>query len=161
MKVEMSMAESESLAVRPLPEGELLRLNDWEEPGAWVLAGVLFVLGGLIALPVGNTNLGESIAGLALIVVGVMIAGVARSGLMVDRQGITVRELLRSRQWEWSEVDRVEVRIPFLRGALRIHLVDGRVISAPGLDGRSTSERSLSKAWIDEINRRASAARSP
>lgn len=157
----MSAAKSDGVTVRSLPEGELLRLNDWEEPGAWALAGVLFLLGGLIALPVGGTSLGESIAGLALIGVGVMIAGVARSGLIVDQQGITVRELLRSRRWGWSAVDHLEVKIPLLRGALRIYLVDGRVISTPGLDGRSTRERRLSKAWIDEMNRRAVAARRP
>jgi len=155
----MSAAESESLTARPLPEGELLRLNDWEKSGAWAFAGVLWLLGGLIALSVGDTKLGESIAGLALIGVGVMIAGVARSGLIADQQGITVRELLRSRHWGWSEVDHLEVKMPLLRGALRVHLVDGRVISTPGLDGRSAGERRLSKAWIGEMNRRAAAAR--
>jgi hypothetical protein len=90
-----------------------------------------------------------------MIGVGLMIAGVARSGLIVDLEGITVRELLRSRQWNWAEVDHFEVKTPLLRGALRTHLVDGRVISTTGLDGRSSRERRLSEAWISELNRRA------
>jgi len=120
-----------------------------------VLAGALILIGGLIALPLDDRSLGESIAGLVLIGVGTMIAGVARSGLIVERQGITVRELIRSRHWTWAEVDHFEVKTPLLKGALRIHLVDGRVISTTGLDGRSSRERRLSEAWISELNRRA------
>jgi hypothetical protein len=140
---------------RDLPEGELLRLNDWEEPGAWVLAGAILVIGFLVALPVDGRGPGESVAGLAWIGVGLMVAGVARSGLIVDRHGITVRELLRSRHWTWDEVDHFEVKTPLLKGALRIHLVTGKVISTPGLDGRSRRERCLSEAWIAELNCRA------
>jgi hypothetical protein len=139
----------------PPPEGQLLRLNDWEEPGAWALAGVIVLLGILVALPVDGRDFGQSLAGLALIGVGVMIAGVARSGLIIDQRGITVRELLRARHWPWSEIDRFEVRFPLLRGALRIHLTNGKVISTAGLDGRSARERRLSEAWLAELNRRA------
>lgn len=145
----------ESPKTRPLPEGELLRLNDWEEPGAWVFAGALLLIGALIALPVDGRTFSESFAGLMLVGGGVMVAGVARSGAIVDQDGITVRQLLRSRHWTWSEIDHFEVKFPLLKGALRIYLTDGRAISTPGLDGRSARERRLSKAWIAELNRRA------
>lgn len=140
--------------MRPLPEGELLRLNDWEEPGAWALAGVLALFGILIAVPVDDRGLGHALAGLALIGAGVMVAGVARSGLIVDQEGVTIRDLLRSRRWTWDEVDRFEVKLPLFRGALRVHLVNGMVISTPGLDGRSAPERRLSSTWLAELNRR-------
>lgn len=143
---------------RPLPEDQLLRLNDWEEPGAWALAGILALFGVLIALPVNGRGFGHALAGFALIGAGVMVAGVARSGLIVHQQGITVRALLWSRSWEWSEVDHFEVKIPLIRGALRVYLTDGRVVSTPGLDGRSARERRISKAWIAELNHRAAAA---
>jgi Bacterial PH domain len=143
---------------KPLPEGQLLRLNDWEEPGAWTLAGILALFGILIAVPVHGRGLGHALAGFALIVAGLMVASVARSGLIVDREGITVRDLLRSRRWAWDDVDRFEVRLPLLRGALRVHLVNGEVISTPGLDGRSASERRLSSAWLAELNHRAGGA---
>jgi hypothetical protein len=154
----MSATELESLRTRPLPEGELLRLNDWEETGAWVLAGAILLMGGLVALPVDGRAFGESIAGLILVGVGVMVAGVAGSGVVVGQDGITVRRLLRSRYLTWSEIDHFEVKTPLLRGALRIYLTDGTMISTPGLDGRSTRERHLSKAWISELNRRAAAS---
>jgi len=151
----MNATEFESLRTRPLPEGKLLRLNDWEETGAWGLAGVMLLIGGLIALPVDGRGFGNLIPGLILMGLGVMVAGVARSGVIVGQDGITVRQLLRSRHWTWSEIDHFEVKVPLLRGALRIYLTDGRTISTPGLDGRSARERHLSKAWIAELNRRA------
>jgi hypothetical protein len=151
----MSATELESLRTQPLPEGKLLRLNDWEETGAWVLAGVILLIGGLVALPVDGRAFGESLAGLILVGVGVMIAGVARSGAIVGQDGIIVRQLLRSRHWTWFEIDHFEVKVPLLRGALRIYLTDGKMISTPGLDGRSARERRLSRAWIAELNRRA------
>ena len=154
----MNVTELEKIEPRPLPEEKLLRLNDWEESGAWVLAGAVLLIGGLIALPVNGRSLEESIAGLILVGIGVMVAGVARSGLIVDRHGIAVRGLLRTKHWAWSEVDHFEVKFPLFRGALRIYLINGRVVSAPGLDGRSARERRLSKAWIAELNRRAAAA---
>lgn len=140
---------------KPLPEGELLRLNDWEEPGAWALAGALVLFGILISLPVDDRGFGHVLAGLGLIGAGVMVAGVARSGLIVDQEGITIRDLLRSRRFAWSDVDRFEVKFPLLRGALRVHLADGRVISTPGLDGRSGSERRRSSEWLAALNCRA------
>jgi hypothetical protein len=155
----MAITESSTCEQRPLPEGELLRLNEWEEPGAWMLAG-FFVLVGIIVV---DWKVPPGVEDIVIAVVAfgaaAMIAGVARSGLVVDREGVTVRSLWRSRRWAWSEVDRVEVKVPLFRGALRVHLVDGRVLSAAGLDGRTRSERQLSKAWLDEMNRRAAAAR--
>jgi hypothetical protein len=144
---------------KSLPEGKLLRLNDWEEPGAWLLAGLVALCGIVIALPVEGRGVDELIAGLPMVGAGIVIASVARSGLIIDQQGITVRALLRSRRWAWSEVDHFEVRAPLLRGALRIHLMNGRVVSTPGLDGRSARERRLSEAWLAELNRRASEGR--
>ena len=136
-----------------------MRLNEWEEPGAWMLAG-FFVLMGLIVVdwkvPPGVEDL---VAAAVAFGAATMIAEVARSGLVVDREGVTVRSLWRSRRWAWSDVDHVEVKVPLFRGALRVHLADGRVISAAGLDGRTRRERQLSEAWLSEINRRAAAAR--
>jgi len=151
----MNAAELESLRTRPLPEGKLLRLNDWEETGGWVFAGAILLIGALVALPVKGRPLSESLAGLMLVGVGVMVAGVARSGAIVHQDGITVRQLLRSRHLTWSEIDHFEVKAPLLKGALRIYLTDGRMLSTPGLDGRSAREKRLSSAWIAELNRRA------
>jgi hypothetical protein len=122
---------------------------------AWILAGAVLLIGTLVALPVNGRTFGESIAGLILVGVGVMIAEVARSGVLVGQDGITVRTLLRSRYLTWFKIDLFEVKTPFLRGALRIYLTDGTMISTTGLDGRSARERRLSKAWIAELNKRA------
>jgi hypothetical protein len=155
----MATTESSTCEQRPLPEGELLRLNEWEEPGAWMLAGFFVLVGVLVVdwkVPPGVEDVVIAVVAFGA---AAMIAGVAGSGLVVDREGVTVRSLWRSRRWAWSEVDRVEVKVPLFRGALRVRLVDGRVLSAAGLDGRTRSERQLSKAWLDELNRRAAAAR--
>lgn len=152
----MDDLERESL-VPVLPEGKLLRLNDWEESGAWVFAGAVVLIGLLIALPVNGRGVGTCIAGLVIVGVGAGIAGVARSGVIVASDGVVVRKLFKSRYLRWSEVDHFAVRAPILRGALRIYLVDGTILSTPGLDGRSRRERDVSRSWIAELNRRAAA----
>lgn len=151
-------SDHESQAVPPLPEGKLLRLNDWEESGAWAFAGVVMLIGLLVALPVNGREVGACVAGLAVMGVGVGIAGVARSGVIADRDGVAVRRLLKKRNLKWAEVDHFAVKAPLVRGALRIYLADGTVLSAPGLDGRTRREREISQAWIAELNRRAADA---
>jgi Bacterial PH domain len=98
------------------------------------------------------------VIGLMMVGWGVAFLRVPRCGLLVHRQGITVRELRRSREWPWSEVDHFELDRSFLKWDLRIHLADGRVVSAPGLEWRRARYRRLAEAWVDELNRRAAAA---
>lgn len=147
-----------------LPEGKLLRLNDWAEPGGWVVAGVVVLFGVVLLLPPASpsSHLDGSlrpVAGLVWVGLGLMMAGGARSGLIVDHDGIAVQGLWRRNQWRWEEVDAFELKKPFYRPALRIHLADGSRASASGFSPKSVSERSLAEARVTELNRRATEAR--
>lgn len=143
----------------PLPEDKLLRLNSWAVPGAWALALVVAFLGVFILVTPSisvHSPSARIIAGLVWLAVGLMIAGSARSGLVVHEKGITIQGSIKSRHWPWSEVTHFELRQPIFRGALRVHLVDGTVVSAVGFDGKSAREREVARDWVTELNKRAS-----
>jgi len=145
------------------PEGERLRLNDWGEPAAWVLAAIA-ALAGLFLLIV-TPDKPSDIDGIRRVILaliwfgfGLIIAGGARSGLIVDDSGITVQGWIRRRRWNWSEVSGFELRRTFIRQALRITLVSGEQIGVTGFGAKSSSERDLAEARVAELNRRCQAA---
>jgi hypothetical protein len=159
----MTTRKPEADMQRPLPEGRLLRLNDWTESAGLVFAGLVVFLG-LIVLFTPSISAHSAttrvIAGLVWVGVGLMIAGGVRSGVIVTEEGIKVRGILRSQTVKWSEIESFEIKAPILRGALRIRLIDGTALSAMGFDGNSAKERALAKAWLHELNQRAATARS-
>lgn len=143
-----------------LPEGELLRLNDWSQPAAWALAVVVGLLGVMLITTKGSPSQHfdgslRPVVGLVWLGFGLMIAGEARSGLIVDEQGLSVQGWIRRRRWNWSEVDGFKLKRPFLRQSLRIKLSDGRTVSTAGFGARSTSERTLVEERVAELNHRA------
>ncbi|HEV2789819.1 MAG TPA: hypothetical protein VGV69_00795 [Solirubrobacterales bacterium] len=142
----------------PLPEEKLLRLADWAGPvGRWApLATVL--IGVLNLIPKSGRPTWELSIGMGWIGVGLMYGALARWGLLVDREGITVKGVRQGRHWAWSEVGHFEIRRSVIRAGLRIHLVDGKVVGLRGLFGVTARERRLSEAWLAELNRRAAAA---
>lgn len=145
-----------------LPEGRLLRLNDWAEPAGWLLTGVVIFLGfvALLTPSISSHSVSARIfAGIIWIGVGVMIGGGVRSGIILDKSGITVRGMFRSRHLDWSEIRSFEIKAPILKGSLRIELVDGEVLSTMALSGNSAKERALAKVWLKELNQRAANAR--
>jgi hypothetical protein len=83
-----------------LPEGAVLRLNDWAEPAAWILglaAGLIGVFL-LVVSPSPHSQLGGSlrpVLGLAWLAFGVMAASGARAGVVVGKDGIVVRTRFR------------------------------------------------------------------
>lgn len=137
--------------------GALLRLNDWAEPAAWAFAVITAGLGLLLILdrPDGAFHGGRIAAGMFWLGMGMVFAGGARSGLIVDEHGITVQGWVRRRRWRWSEVTRFELKVPLLRQALRIYLASGKQVSTLGFGARSASERGLAEARVAELNRRA------
>jgi hypothetical protein len=146
-----------------LPEGELLRLNDWSRTAAWALAIFVGLLGIMLIATKGspsqhfNGSL-RPVVGLVWLGFGLMIAGEARSGLIVDEQGILVQGWLRRRRWDWSEIGEFQLKRPFLRQSLRISLADGGVVAVPGFAPKSAIERTLAEERVAELNRRTSTA---
>ena len=155
---------------RPLPEGELLRFSRWQEPTMWALAGWFLSIGGFSVVVAGigiategiNTNVLSLVVGLAMVWWGACMAGAPSSGLRVHRSGITVREpLKRPREWTWAEVDHFELGRPCPKSALRVHLADGEVVNALGLEWRRKRNGHLAEAWVEELNARIAAASDP
>jgi hypothetical protein len=145
-----------------LPEGALLRLNDWSETGAWALAVLAAVAGALVLWPLRHGHIDSvfrPLLGLTWLAFAALIAGGARSGVIVDSGGITVRGLVRRQRWEWSEISDFELKRPIYRAALRIRFTNGSEASAPGFNARSSEERKLAEARVAELNRRAAAGR--
>jgi hypothetical protein len=147
-----------------LPEGELLRLNEWSELGAWLLACFAFLLGVfLIVVPASRPHHFDGplrlVLGLVWLGFGLLIAGGARSGLVVDEHGVVVQGLVRRTRWEWSEIAGFVLKPPLFKPALRIQLTDGKEVSTLGFSARSAEERNLAKGRVAELNRRAIAAR--
>lgn len=159
----MSLNQSVSPEQRPLPEGELLRLNDWIELAGWVFVSAVFMIGFIPfigSFTDDSSGSGMPIAGLVWMAMSLMIADGVRAGLIVDKHGVSVQSLLRRRGWAWSEIERFEIKRPLIRGPVRVRLVNGKTVSTYGLSGHSRAERRLARAWIAELNRRAAAAAS-
>jgi hypothetical protein len=137
----------------------------------WALAGEFLLLGGFNVLIGGVIIADEGLSiGVLLLAVGLVMvwwgagfAGVPRSGLRVHQGGVTVREpLRRPREWTWSEVDCFELKRPAMKAALRVHLADGKEVSAFGLESwRRARYGHLAQAWVDELNHRVAAASDP
>jgi hypothetical protein len=136
----------------------------------WALAGWFLLVGGFSVVVGGlgiategiNTNVLSLVVGLAMLWWGVGLAGAPSSGLRVHRSGITVHEPLRkSRQWTWSEVDHFELGRPCPKSALRVHLADGEVVNALGLEWRRARNKHLAEVWVDELNARVASAQNP
>lgn len=143
-----------------LPEGELLRLNDWSQTAAWALAIVVGLLGIMLITTKGSPSQHfdgslRPVVGLVWLGFGLMIAGEARSGLIVSEQGVLVQGWLRRRRWNWSEVREFELKRPFLRQSLRVKFADGSTVTTPGFGSRSAAERTLAEERVAELNRRA------
>lgn len=142
-----------------IPEGELLRLNEWAQAAGWALAVAVGALGLMLITTKGSPSqhLNGSlrpIVGLVWVAFGLMIAGEARSGVIVDESGIRVQGWLRCRRWNWAEIQEFKLKRPFFRQSLRVILVDGRTVSAPGFAPRTSAEQTLVNERIAELNRR-------
>jgi hypothetical protein len=98
--------------------------------------------------------------GIAWLAIGLFLAGMARSGLLVNSDGIVVQGLIKRSRWKWSEVVEFHLKTPFYKPALRIQLADGGIVSTIGFSAKSTSERSLAEARVAELNRRVADAHS-
>jgi hypothetical protein len=104
---------------------------------------------------------GAKVAGLvvfAVMAAGAAIGGVraARAGVLVDSDGITVRNPLRSVRLSWDEIDRFSVG-PSLWGSVGfVHLRDGGEVHIWGIQGQSRALFPNSR-WatdpVDELNR--------
>jgi hypothetical protein len=142
----------------PLPKGELLWLGSWLDPritagGIWLLMASFNLV-----LSVVTENAVTAIVGLVMVGIGARYVTAPRSGLIVYQHGVAIRVMRRVRELTWSEIDHFEIGRPFWKWALRIKLVDGRVLSSPGFEGRSEDKRRLASERVDELNRRAAAA---
>ncbi|HEX5592037.1 MAG TPA: PH domain-containing protein [Solirubrobacterales bacterium] len=147
-----------------LPKGEILRLNDWSRTAAFALATLVGVLGMMLIATKGSPsqNFDGSLrpaVGLVWLGFALMIAGEARSGLIVEEQGVLVQGWLRRRRICWTEIEGFVVKQPFFRQALRIRLVKGGTVTVPGFSPRSANERNLVEERVHELNCRASNAR--
>jgi hypothetical protein len=159
----MSISESAEDENDVLPEGQLLRLNDWQETGAWGLA-VLAGAAGLFLLLVPSLRHHHyhgplrELVGVAWLGIGLFLAGMARSGMLVDSEGIILQGVIKRSRWKWSEVIGFHLKTPFYKPALRIQLADGSEASSIGFSAKSAEERNLAEARVAELNRRASAS---
>jgi hypothetical protein len=146
-----------------LPEGEVLRLNEWGQ-GIAVLVTGLAALGGLFLIfvpAVGHGHLegaSRRELGVAWLLVAAFFFQTARAGLIVEKEGITVRGLLRRRQRTWQQIDGFEMTTAFFIQPLRINFRDGSHLRAPGFKASSTAEREVVVSRVAELNRRARAA---
>jgi hypothetical protein len=154
------MSESNSYPGN-LPEGEILRPNDWAEPAAWMLglaAGLIGVFF-LVVSPSPHSQLGGSLRpllGLAWLAFGVMAASGARAGVVVGKDGIVVRTRFRQSSYRWAEIRGFDLQSSLTRPPLCIHLRDTRDIRSRGFAPKSATEHRRGEAMVAELNRRAS-----
>lgn len=142
-----------------LPEGELLRLNDWAEPAGWMLA--LFAgLAGLFLLltnPAPGGNLGgplRPVLAVAWLGLAFLAGSGARAGLIARSDGIEVRFRLRSSRFAWSDISTFELHQAGYRPSLRVRLADSRELHVAGFSARSPEEVDRAEAMVAELNRR-------
>jgi hypothetical protein len=144
----------------PLPEGELIRLNDWAEPGGWALA--LFAgLAGILLLftdPAPGSELSgplRPVLAAIWLVLAFLAGSGARAGLVVRPEGIEVRWRIRSSTFSWGDISTFALRRSTPRQSLRVKLRDGRELWVVGFEARSAEEARRAEAMVMELNRRA------
>ncbi|MBS1860976.1 MAG: PH domain-containing protein [Actinobacteria bacterium] len=144
-----------------LPEGEPLVLNEWEQGMAFLFAGIALIVGFLALLsslrgPLHGPAL--PVAGLVWIGVGALFLQSGRAGLIVEKDGITLRGIIRRRHWSWREIKDFEIKFVIFFPPLKITLNDGGHVRVPGFRGRTGKDRELAKKRVAELNRRVSTA---
>jgi hypothetical protein len=142
-----------------LPEGEVLRINEWEAAGRFFLGGFLVLVGLGYAL----AKHGHShhvpwwlvpLLGVVCIGLGVAIAASSRAGLKITPAGITVQRAFSRSDLSWAELRSFELTDAIYGTSLRIDLTDGRHIGTRGFKTRSRDQRALAEQWVAELNRR-------
>jgi len=139
-----------------LPEGEPLVLNEWEQSGLFLFA----LVAGLLGLVMLLSSL-HHLSGPARPVVGLTWIGIAafffqagRSGLVVGKDGVTLRGIIRRRHWTWNEIEGFEFKFVVYFPPLKINFKGGRHVRVRGFRGRTAKDRELADRRIAELNRR-------
>jgi hypothetical protein len=144
-----------------VPEGQLLRPNDWSIAAAWVLFTIAVSAGLFLLLRPPATPHSELtgsyrlILGFLWIGFGLMAVSKVRSGVTVEKDGILVRSRIGSSRYRWSQISEFKWQPSAIRKALQIHLKDGRCIYAHGFSVRSPAEAQRAKEMVAELNRLA------
>lgn len=145
----------------PLPEGEVLRLNDWAESAGWVLALFAGLAGGLLLFtdPAPDSNLSgplRPLLGAVWFGLAFLAASGARSGLVIRSGGVEVRSRFRSSTFSWPDIDEFVLKQSIYRPSLRMKLKDGQELRVVGFGARSPEEANRAETMVAELNRRAS-----
>jgi Bacterial PH domain len=160
----MTGAQSQAAGGDPaiLPEGEPLVLNEWEQSLLFLFA----LVAGLIGLFLLVSSLQHHLHGVARPVAGFGWIGIAafffqagRAGLVVEKDGVTLRGIIRRRHWAWREIERFEIKFVVYFPPLKINFKDGRHVRVRGFRGRTAKDRELADRRIAELNRRVQDAR--
>ncbi|MBS1864118.1 MAG: PH domain-containing protein [Actinobacteria bacterium] len=144
-----------------LPEGEPLVLNEWEQSGLMLFA----LVAGLIGLFLLVTSLhhlhgpARPVAGLVWIGGAAFFFQAGRAGLVVEKDGVTLRGIIRRRHWAWREIEGFEFKFVVYFPPLKIKFKDGRHVRVRGFRGRTAKDRELADRRIAELNRRVQDAR--
>jgi hypothetical protein len=144
-----------------LPEGEALVLNEWEQGLLFLFALVLGLIGLFLLFSAVQHGLHEAarpVVGLVWIAVAAFFFQAGRSGLVVEKDGVTLRGIIRRRRWAWREIDGFEIKFVLFRPPLQINLKNDRCVRAPGFGGRTTNDRELASRRVAELNRRVEEA---
>jgi hypothetical protein len=95
------------------------------------------------------------VLGLAWLAFGGMMALMSRAGVLVVADGIVVQGAIRRRHWRWEEVKAFELAPAIYAPVLRIDLVGGAHVRAPGFKSRSREEQALARERVAALNHRA------
>lgn len=149
--------DSTARGPRILPEGEALVLSEWEQ-------GLMFVFGlvlGLVGLLLLLSSIEEHFQMAAPTVGGLVCIGSAafffqsgRAGLVVEKDGVTLRGIVRRRHWAWHDIEGFEIQFVLFFPPLKMNLKDDRHVRAPGFRGRTAKDRALADQRVAELNRR-------
>lgn len=146
-----------------LPEDELLRLNEWAEPGGWMLALVAALAGALLLFtdPAPGSDLDgplRPVLGAVWFALAFLAGSGARSGLVVKPEGVEVRWRIRSASFSWEEISAFALQRGVFRSSLKMHLSNGSNLRVVGFEAKSPKEARRAEAMVVELNRRATGA---
>lgn len=152
---------------QPLPEGEVLRINEGEAAGRFFL-GVFAVLAGIVYLlskhgPY-HPELGWLVPASSAILIlgGIYAAASSRAGLIVEEDGITVQKAFGRTRWNWNRVLHFELTGAIYGPSLRIILLaEGGEARVRGFRARSRRQRELAEHWVAALNDRVDASITP
>lgn len=137
------------------PDGTIVRVSPWRHYALW--APVFIYIAFTIFGPIYALNRGKPAASVFSVVFAFLVivsVRMARSGVMLAKDGVTGRTTWRTYRWAWEDIERFELRKRGEVPRFQIHLKSGRSYGFRGFFARTPEEEARGAALLKALEER-------